>query len=157
MDIFEEDILKFFQILNKHSVKYILVGGLAVNYHGFSRSTGDVDLWVDESYENRKKLVDALKEKNIEGCEAFLTYPFLAGFAEIMLDNGIYIDLMSDLQFFKQNCFEECYQLADKLKVNDSTELTVLHIKTLIEEKERSSRPKDKEDAEQLKKIYKKI
>ena len=157
MDIFEEDILKFFQILNKHSVKYILVGGLAVNYHGFSRSTGDVDLWVDESDENRKKLVDTLKEKNIEGCEAFLTYPFLAGFAEIMLDNGIYIDLMSDLQFFKQNRFEECYQIADKLKVNDITELTVLHIKTLIEEKERSSRPKDKEDAEQLKKIYKKL
>lgn len=156
MDIYEEDILEFFYLLNKHSVKFILVGGLAVNYHGFSRSTGDVDLWIDESNENRKKLVSALKEKNIEGCEAFLTYPLLAGFAEILLDNGVYIDLMSDLQFFKQNRFEECYQLSDKFKINESVELTVLHINTLIEEKEKSFRIKDKEDAEQLKKMHRK-
>lgn len=156
MDIYEEDILEFFHVLNKHSVKFILVGGLAVNYHGFSRSTGDVDLWIDESKENRKKLVSALKEKNIEGCEAFLTYPLLAGFAEILLDNGVYIDLMSDLQFFKQNRFEECYQLSDKFKINESVELTVLHVNTLIEEKEKSSRIKDKEDAEQLKKMHRK-
>lgn len=156
MDIFEEDILQFFQILNKHSVKYILVGGLAVNFHGFSRSTGDVDLWLDESEENRRKFVSALKEKNIEGCETFLTSPFLPGFAEIMLDNGVYIDLMSELQFFKQDSFNDCYQFADKLKVNDSIELNVLQIKTLIEEKEKSSRLKDQEDAEQLKKLYKK-
>ncbi|MES2591691.1 MAG: hypothetical protein V4608_07390 [Bacteroidota bacterium] len=156
MDIFEEDILEFFHLLNKHSVKYILVGGLAVNYHGFSRSTGDVDLWVDESTENRIKLVNALKEKNIEGCEAFLTYPLLAGFAEIMLDNGVYIDLMSDLQFFKQNRFEECYQLCNKYRINEDVELSVLHVNSLIEEKEKSSRIKDKDDAEQLKKMHQK-
>ena len=156
MDIYEEDILEFFHVLNKHSVKFILVGGLAVNYHGFSRSTGDIDLWIDESIENRKKLVSALKEKNIVGCEAFLTYPLLAGFAEILLDNGVYIDLMSDLQFFKQNRFEEFYQLSDKFKINESVELTVLHVNTLIEEKEKSSRVKDKEDAEQLKKMHRK-
>lgn len=155
MDIFEQEIIEFFQLLNKHSVKYILVGGLAVNYHGFSRSTGDVDLWLDESLENRKRLVSALKEKNIEGCEAFLTYPLLAGFAEILLSNGVYIDLMSDLQFFKQDRFEECYQISDKFE-NEMVKLTVLHINTLVEEKEQSSRIKDKEDAEQLKKLHKK-
>ncbi|MFY9307779.1 MAG: hypothetical protein WAQ28_01900 [Bacteroidia bacterium] len=154
MDIFEEDILEFFQLLNKHSVRYILVGGLAVNFHGFSRSTGDVDIWLDESDENRKKFVNALKERNIEGCETFLTCPFLPGFAEIMLDNGVYVDLMGNLQFFKQDSFNDCYRFADKLKANDNIELPVLHIKTLIEEKEKSSRLKDKEDAEELKKIY---
>ncbi len=154
MDIFEKEIIEFFQLLYKHKVKYILVGGLAVNYHGVSRSTGDVDLWLDESLDNRKKLVSALQEKNIEGCEAFLTYPLLAGFAEILLSNGIYIDLMSDLQFFKQNRFEECYQLSDTFKINENIELTVLHVNTLIEEKEKSARVKDKEDAEQLKKMH---
>jgi len=135
MDIFEEDIIEFFQLLNKHSVKYILVGGLAVNYHGFSRSTGDVDLWLDESYENRKKIVSALKEKNIVGCETFLTYPLIAGYAEILLENGVYIDLMSDLQFLKQSNFNECYQMADKFKINNETELTVLSISKLIKNK----------------------
>ena len=156
MDIFEEDVLQFFEVLNKHAVKYILVGGVAVNCHGFSRSTGDVDLWIDDSVENRKKLVAALLERNIEGAEAFLTYPLLAGFAEIMLDNGIYIDLMSDLQFIKQNRFEACYQLATTFKLNETIELRVIHVNALIEEKEKSARPKDKEDAEQLKKMHKK-
>ena len=156
MDIFEEELIEFCRLLNKHSVKYILVGGLAVNYHGFSRTTGDVDLWLDESDGNRKKIVSALNEKNIEGCEAFLTYPLIAGYAEILLNNGLYIDLMSDLQFLKQNDFNECYQISDKFKINDNTELTVLHINKLIEEKEKSSRVKDKEDAQQLKKINRK-
>jgi predicted nucleotidyltransferase len=154
MDIFEEDILNFFRTLNKNKVKYILVGGIAVNFHGFSRTTGDVDLWLDESVENRQRFVNALTERNIEGCEVFLSSPLIAGFAEIMLDNGIYIDLMSDLQFFKQNSFEECYLQANKLKVSD-VELKVLHVNTLITEKEKSTRQKDREDAEQLKKLHK--
>jgi predicted nucleotidyltransferase len=156
MDVFEKDILDFFHLLNTHSVRYILVGGLAVNYHGFSRSTGDVDLWLDDSKENRIQFVEALREKKIEGCEAFLTYPFLAGFAEILLENGIYIDLMSDLQFFKQDQFDECYQLSNIFKINDIVQFKVLHINKLIEEKGRSARTKDKEDAEQLKKLYEK-
>ncbi len=45
MDIFEEEITSFFQLLNKHSVKYILVGGFAVNYHGFSRRTRKNRTW----------------------------------------------------------------------------------------------------------------
>lgn len=156
MDIFEEEIIELFQLLNKHSVKYILVGGLAVNYHGFSRTTGDVNLWLDETKENRIKIVAALKEKKIEGCETFLTYPLIAGYAEIQLNNGVYIDLMSDLQFLKQNNFNECYQMSDKFKINNETELIVLHINKLIEEKEKSTRIKDIEDAAQLKKMHRK-
>lgn len=156
MDLFEVEIVAFFSVLNKHKVRYILVGGLAVNYYGFTRSTADVDLWLDESVENRIKLVAALKDIGIDGCEAFLSYPLIAGFSEILLDNGIYIDLMSDLQFFKQSEFNDCYLLAEKHKLNENVELTVLHINKLIEEKEKSLRPKDKEDAEQLKKLFKK-
>ncbi len=156
MDIFEEEITSFFQLLNKHSVKYILVGGFAVNYHGFSRATGDVDLWLEDSEANRKKLVAALKENNVEGGEAFLTYPFIAGYSELLLGNGIYIDLMSDLQFLKQSNFDECYQYANNYQVLENLEVKVITVNRLIEEKEQSSRAKDKEDAEQLKKLYRK-
>jgi hypothetical protein len=155
MDIFEEEIIAFFQLLNKHEVRYILVGGLAVNYHGFSRATGDVDLWLDDSEGNRKKLVAAFTEKKIEGCEAFLTYPLIAGYAEILLGNGIYIDLMGDLNFLKQTNFDDSYLLSDKFKITEEVEIAVLNISKLIEEKEQSSRIKDKEDATQLKKLYK--
>jgi hypothetical protein len=155
MDIFEEEILVFFRLLNKYKVRFLLVGGLAVNYHGHSRTTGDVDLWIDESGENRKKLVAALQEREIDGCEAFLTYPLVAGFAEILLDNGIYIDLMGSLQFFTYDKFEECYTISEKFLIEKDLEIKVLHINKLIEEKEKSNRLKDKEDAIQLRKINK--
>lgn len=156
MNLFEEEIENFLIMLSKHEVRYLLVGGLAVNFHGYSRTTGDVDLWLDESKENRIKLINALKEYKIEGAEAFLTHPLIAGYSELLLDNGIYVDFMSDLQFFKQNNFNECYEIADFFKINDTINVPVLHVNKLISEKQQSSRPKDKDDAEQLIKLHRK-
>ncbi len=152
MNLFEEEIVSFFILLNKHQVKYILVGGLAVNYHGYVRSTGDVDLWLEDTPGNRKKLVSAFKEFEIEGAEMFLDYPLLAGYSEVLLGNGIYIDMMADLAWFKQKNFEESYRLADNFEMENVT-VKVIHINKLIEEKENSKRLKDADDAEQLKKL----
>jgi len=154
MDFFEKSYITFFSLLNKHQVRYILVGGFAVNHHGFNRSTSDLDLWLDDSKENRQRLVNALQEKEIVGCEAFLTYPLIAGFAEILLENGVYIDLMADLQQFKQIDFNDCYKISVTHNLDEFNQLKVLHINHLITEKEKSERPKDKIDAEQLKKLY---
>ena len=46
-NIFNEDFRDFLLMLNKHEVKYILVGGFAVILHGYSRTTGDMDIWVE--------------------------------------------------------------------------------------------------------------
>ena len=156
MNLFEEEIEHFFLLLNKHKVRFILVGGLAVNFHGYSRTTADVDLWVDDSEANREKLVSALQEYQIEGAEIFLKHPLIAGYSELLLDNGIYVDFMSDLQFFKQENFNECYEHADSYEMQENVKVKVLHVNKLIEEKQKSSRQKDKEDAEQLKKLYRK-
>lgn len=154
MDFFEEDIVKFLSCLNKHQVQYILVGGFAVNVNGINRATKDLDIWLADTTENRKPFVDALLEYGIEGAEVFHTLPFIAGYTEIVLDNGFVIDVMADLQFFKQDTFSECYAMASKFNITENITIPVLHINTLINEKEQSQRPKDKLDAEQLKKIY---
>ena len=39
-----EDILF---LLNKHGVKYLIVGGLAFIYHAKPRYTTDIDIWID--------------------------------------------------------------------------------------------------------------
>jgi hypothetical protein len=52
------DLLKF---LTEEKVEYLVVGGMAVNYHGYHRSTGDLDLWVAISPENQDRLARALK------------------------------------------------------------------------------------------------
>lgn len=154
MDLFEEEIILFFKHLNDQKVRYILVGGIAVNFHGFNRSTADIDVWLEDTINNRKAFVQSLGNYGIEGAEVFLTSPFIAGYTEVMLDNGIHIDLMADLQFFKKENFEACYEISKSFGLAQHVDVPILHLNTLIEEKERSFRAKDKLDAETLKKLY---
>ena len=43
---FSSDCLEFITLLYKHEVKYVIVGGEKVIYHGHIRLTGDVDLFL---------------------------------------------------------------------------------------------------------------
>lgn len=61
MDLFDDSFIEFWNQLNKHSVKYILVGGFATNLHGYQRYTGDMDLYIEDTLENRKKIREAYK------------------------------------------------------------------------------------------------
>ena len=154
MDFQDDDIIAFFGALNKNNVHYILVGGFAVSMHGYKRGTDDVDVWMQDTELNRKNFVAALKSIGIEGAELFTELPFIAGYSEVILESGVKVDLMSDLQFFKQISFDECFSMAINAPLQDGTNVKVLHINTLISEKEQSKRPKDNLDAEELKKFY---
>ncbi len=48
MDVFDEEIIKFWKALNKFNVRYIMVGGFATNIHGFQRFTADIDIWIED-------------------------------------------------------------------------------------------------------------
>ena len=39
-----KDFLDFIELLNKHEVDYMVVGGYAVGLHGHPRYTGDLDI-----------------------------------------------------------------------------------------------------------------
>ncbi len=43
MDIFDEEIIKFWNALFQNGVKYIMVGGYATNLHGYQRYTCDME------------------------------------------------------------------------------------------------------------------
>ena len=55
-NILNEDFTDFIQTLNACNVEYILVGGYAVIYHGYNRTTGDLDIWVNPTSANYRKL-----------------------------------------------------------------------------------------------------
>jgi hypothetical protein len=61
MDIFDEEIVKFWKALAANDVRYMMVGGYAVNLHGYQRYTGDLDIWIEDTKENRGKLRKGLK------------------------------------------------------------------------------------------------
>ena len=53
---FSIDIQEFLYLLSKHQVKYLIVGGEAVIFHGYARLTGDIDIFYDASPDNVEKL-----------------------------------------------------------------------------------------------------
>lgn len=55
-----EDVVALCKSLNEHGVRYVLIGGFAINFHGLTRATKDVDLLVDPSPENVKKIKQAM-------------------------------------------------------------------------------------------------
>ena len=67
-----DSLLQICSILNKHSVRYIIVGGTAVALHGYLRPSTDVtgatidkpdlDFWYNPTYENYFNLLNALEE-----------------------------------------------------------------------------------------------
>ena len=57
-----QDFEDMLLILNKHGVKYLIVGGLAFIYHAKPRFTKDIDIWVDPEKQNVEKANKALVE-----------------------------------------------------------------------------------------------
>jgi predicted nucleotidyltransferase len=58
----EKDFTDFVELLNKHAVDYMVVGGYALAFHGEPRTTGDLDIWIDCTQENAEKMVTVMTE-----------------------------------------------------------------------------------------------
>jgi hypothetical protein len=58
----DDDLWRVCQLLQRHQVKYVLVGACACILHGLVRSTVDVDLLIEPSSENMQRVIDALSE-----------------------------------------------------------------------------------------------
>jgi hypothetical protein len=56
------DFKEFLRSLNANHVEYLLIGGYAVNYHGYPRATADMDIWIAVYPANADRVVAALKE-----------------------------------------------------------------------------------------------
>jgi len=55
------DLSEFLRLLNSNHVEYLLIGGYAVNYHGYARTTGDMDIWIALNAENASRTASALR------------------------------------------------------------------------------------------------
>ncbi|MEW6607586.1 MAG: nucleotidyl transferase AbiEii/AbiGii toxin family protein [bacterium] len=52
--------IDIFRKFNENKVKYFVIGGLAVNFHGLPRFTYDIDILIEMEDENIKRLIDLL-------------------------------------------------------------------------------------------------
>lgn len=148
-NIFNNDFRDFISALNDQEVKYILVGGYSVILHGYSRTTGDMDIWVERSIENHTKIKKAFQQFGMPvfdmTLENFLSHPnwdvFTFGTPPVA------IDLMVQLKGLD---FERSFENAIVFE-DDELKIRTIHKNDLIIAKQSANRPKDQDDLLNLK------
>jgi predicted nucleotidyltransferase len=60
--VLNQDFKEFIQSLNENEVRYLVIGGYAVAFHGHPRYTKDLDVWLEASPENAARAVQALEQ-----------------------------------------------------------------------------------------------
>jgi hypothetical protein len=61
------DLKEFLRLLSEYHVEYLLIGGYAVSYHGYPRTTADMDVWIATDAENAQKMVAVLNQFGFRG------------------------------------------------------------------------------------------
>jgi predicted nucleotidyltransferase len=145
MDNFYLNVVKSF---NSSDVRYMVIGGFAVNFYGYNRSTGDLDLWVSNDESNLIKLGDALYRMGYDFSEEAgneLRQNNIVNFSE-----GDYtVELLTRINISKEISFDEALEKAETRTI-EGTEIKVISFQDLKNEKGRSKRYKDLDDLSKL-------
>ena len=147
-----ENFTDFIALLNKHNVKYVLVGGWAVIFEGYSRTTGDMDFLIEAEETNAEKIMKVIQEF-MGSSIGFVKDDFLKEDNVIMLGRPPFrIDILTAISGVS---FVEAYNTS-KIYSDEGIEIRCIHINELINNKKATGRLKDLADAEMLEKILKK-
>jgi len=140
------DFKEFLKLLKEKGVRYLLIGGYAVGYHGYPRATNDMDVWIAIHPDNAERMVAAL-------CEFGFNLPELTpdlflkenkitrmGFPPMRLEITTSISGVE---------FEECYasRIVDTI---DGAEISLIDLPHLKANKKAAGRLKDLVDLENL-------
>ena len=149
--------------LEKNNIKYLIIGGIAVNLYGFARVTKDLDLMISFEKENMDKFtsiikslglkprvpveIEELADKNKR--EFWKKEKNMKVFSFYNPDNDLEV---IDIMIMDYLNFDECY--LKKQTIDDGRlSVKIISIDDLIKLKEIANRPRDKDDIEVLKKL----
>ncbi len=140
------DFKEFLQLLNEHSVEYLLIGGYAVGYYGYPRATVDMDIWVAINPVNAAQVVATLKKFGFDvpelNEELFLeeNQVIRMGVPPMRLE---LLTSISGVEF--ETCFAE--RVVDEI---DGVRVNLISLTHLKQNKLASGRYKDLNDLEHL-------
>ncbi|RZK58328.1 MAG: hypothetical protein EOO87_00555 [Pedobacter sp.] len=147
-NIFNDDFRDFLTALNQAEVRYILVGGFSVILHGYPRTTGDMDIWVDRNQENYQKIKIAFLKFGMPVFDMtednFLHHKVWDVFTFGVPPSAI--DLMLAVKGLD---FKTTYENAT-IFIDDELYIRVINKDDLIKAKKAAGRPKDFDDLENL-------
>jgi hypothetical protein len=148
-NVFHEDFQDFIRELNKADVKYLLVGGYSVILHGYSRTTGDMDIWINPTKTNFRKMLSAFQNFGLPTHEISES-DFLNIHEKEVYSFGrppVCIDILTVVIGLD---FDESYKNATWFEIEDDLKVCVIHLQDLIKAKTASDRPRDQNDIDHL-------
>lgn len=144
--MFQPDFLELLKLLDDEKVEYLIVGGYAVAAHGHPRFTRDLDIWVNPTIQNGKRIVSALDKFGFRSLglkSTDFTEPDTAVQLGYPPARVVFVTDMDGL------VFTDVYPLRVK-KMEQNLPAYYIDLPSLITSKRLTGRPQDLEDAEFL-------
>lgn len=132
-------------------IEFIVIGGYAVIYHGYPRTTDDLDIWINNNDENKERLLAFLTTVGIDVDD--LRHLQQLDFRQPRVfhigDLPERIDFLTQVQGLD---FNEAAKVQVYFNI-EGVKVPLLHVEHLIINKLLSDRLQDKADVEELQKI----
>ena len=150
----DNDLIKFIELTHKYGVKMLMVGGGAVNFHGYQRHSADVDFWIDLEPNNLDKLLKVFNEMGYELDD--IPASVKKGEQNISLKfspASLHLELIT--RFSVNKTFDEAYNNSEVAEIKNYklARWRVLSFEDLITSKVKSNRPKDILDIKELQRL----
>jgi len=144
--MFDQDFKEFIELLNANHVRYLIVGGYAMAFHGHPRYTKDLDIWVEYTAENTVELIKALEQFGM-GSLGLTSTDFSEPDQVVQLGFPPYrIDIMTTASGVE---FADAYEHRTKTTVN-GVEIDFINLTDLKKNKKATGRLQDMADLEKL-------
>jgi len=147
-NIFNDDFRDFLKALNDSNVEYILVGGYAVIIHGYRRTTGDLDIWVNTTKENYLKLRNAFLKFGLPTTD-LSEKKFLDDDSIEVFTYGVPPVCIDIMKCVKGLNFPEAFN-SSQIFMNDELPIRYVGYQQLVNAKKAAGRYKDLDDIEKL-------
>lgn len=145
----DKNFKEFIALLNENKVQYLVVGGYAVNAHGYPRYTKDIDFWLWMNEENIQKLISAIKDFGL-GSLGLKIEDFMNPDGVVQL--GVPPNRINILVHIEGAIFKDCFARKSVIELEDIP-VNFLSIEDLITAKKAAGRLQDMADVEQLEQL----
>ncbi len=151
---FAEDFNEVLSAFAKQQVDFLIVGGYAVNFYGYDRNTGDLDIWINPVEENKQKIYSALISLGYSDDDAkqVLGLDFNGPCCFKLGDDKYPVDIFTHLLGVK---YEDAAKEKILFQEEESMNVYFISSKHLVINKMLAGRDKDKIDIDALQRIIK--
>jgi len=134
-----------FKSLQEHEVRYVVIGGIAAILHGIPRATFDLDILVEATPDNARRLLDALLDAGLETASLTTVEDLLSNEISVFKDR-VRIDVQTSTPGID---FHEAWSRRETMNYQGQ-DFYVLNKADLIASKRASGRDVDLEDVRLL-------